>query len=70
MITFDFNTADFQMSEEELENFHDVAVIIGEGHDLDVREMLDRFKAFLIAMSYPAGAVEKIQYIGDENESK
>lgn len=63
MLRFEFNTSD--ISEEEKEFYKDVVVEFSQGQDFNIDEITDKFRSFLIAMTYPQKVVEKVKVEGN-----
>ena len=63
MLRFEFNTSD--LPEEEKEFFHDISLEFNHGQDFNIEEMTDKFRSFLLAMTYPQEVVSKVKVDGN-----
>lgn len=59
MIRFEFSTED--LPEDEKEFYHNTFLEFQQGHDLNISEMVDKFKIFLSAMTFAEGNIEQIK---------
>ena len=63
MLRFEFDTADIPEGEKEF--YHNISLEFGQGQDFNIEEITERFKSFLLAMTYPKQVVDKIQIQGN-----
>lgn len=63
MLRFQFDTYD--LPEEAKEFYHSISLEFERGHEMDIQEMVDRFKSFLMAMTFVPGSIEKIKVVED-----
>ena len=64
MLKFEYDTSDIEYGE------NNKVIMEWEGEDGDIHEILERFKYFLLGMSYPDSLVNKIVYLDDSQAAK
>lgn len=59
MIRFEFSTED--LPEEDREFYHNTFLEFQQGHDLNISEIVEKFKIFLAAMTFAEKNIEQIK---------
>lgn len=66
MIKFECNTHDMDIAD----NPHSSIILEWEGEEEDIIDIVQKFKYFLLAKSYSASLVNKLQYLTDNQMAK
>jgi hypothetical protein len=61
MLTFSFSTKN--LNKEKKSFYSDVEISREDGSELDIQEMLELFKSFLLGMTYHQDNVNRIVYV-------
>lgn len=65
MIKFEYHTQDL-----ELETPNNSVILEWEGEEEDIIDVVNKFKYFLLAKSYPNSLVNRLQYLTDSQLAK
>lgn len=66
MTKFEYNTYDMDLGNAS----HNSVILEWEGEEEDIMDIVDKFKYFLLAKSYPTSLVNKLQYLTDNQMAK
>lgn len=66
MLRFEYDTNDIELDQGD--NYK--VEMEWEGDEGDIQEIVDRFRYFLLALSYPNSLVDRIYYLNDSQIAK
>jgi len=66
MIRFEYNTDDVDTGDYP----HNRVSLEWDGEEEDIDDMIQKFKYFLLGISYPVSLVNKVQYLTDNQMAK
>lgn len=66
MIRFEYNTDDVDTGDFPRNR----VILEWDGEEEDIDDMVQKFKYFLLAVSYPSSLVNKLQYLTDNQMAK